>query len=74
MLSSRALFSQVAVIKEIEGKVSVIRNTVPIKLDLDDEIFEYDFIEVGENSKLKINLYGINGISADLIFIPIQIV
>ncbi|APS98531.1 hypothetical protein Bmayo_01590 [Borreliella mayonii] len=68
MLSSRALFSQVAVVKEIEGKVSVIRNTFPVKLDLDDEIFEYDFIEVGENSKLKINLYEINGISADLIF------
>ncbi len=63
------MFSQVAVIKEIEGKVSVIRNTVPIKLDLDDEIFEYDFIEVGENSKLKINLYGINGISADFNFL-----
>ncbi|WKC78800.1 hypothetical protein QIA30_02135 [Borreliella turdi] len=62
------LFSQVAVVKEIEGKVDVFRNTFPVKLDLDDEIFEYDFIEVGENSKLKINLYDINGISADLIF------
>ncbi|WKC77886.1 hypothetical protein QIA31_02110 [Borreliella turdi] len=62
------LFSQVAVVKEIEGKVGVFRNTFPVKLDLDDEIFEYDFIEVGENSKLKINLYDINGISADLIF------
>ncbi len=68
LLSSRALFSQVAVVKEIEGKVGVVRNTFPVKLDLDDEIFEYDFIEVGENSKLKINLYEINGISADLIF------
>ncbi|SCW31921.1 hypothetical protein SAMN02983004_00533 [Borreliella japonica] len=68
MLLSRALFSQVAVVKEIEGKVGVIRNTFYVKLDLDDEIFEYDFIEVGENSKLKINLYEINGISADLIF------
>ncbi|MCD2390669.1 hypothetical protein LRB50_02570, partial [Borreliella burgdorferi] len=68
MLSSRTLFSQVAVVKEIEGRVSVVRNTFPVKLDLDDEIFEYDFIEVGENSKLKINLYEINGISADLIF------
>ncbi|QFI14948.1 hypothetical protein QIA37_02150 [Borrelia sp. CA_690] len=68
MLSSGALFSQVAVVKEIEGKVGIIRNTFPVKLDLDDEIFEYDFIEVGENSKLKINLYEINGISADLIF------
>ncbi len=74
MLSSEALFSQVAVVKEIEGKVGVIRNTFPVKLDLDDEIFEYDFIEVGENSKLKINLYEINGVSVDLIFIPIQIV
>nr|WP_267917289.1 hypothetical protein [Borreliella afzelii] len=68
MLSSEALFSQVAVVKEIEGKVGVIRNTFPVKLDLDDEIFEYDFIEVGENSKLKINLYEINGVSVDLIF------
>nr|WP_320292799.1 hypothetical protein [Borreliella sinica]WPM06301.1 hypothetical protein QIA41_02690 [Borreliella sinica] len=69
MLSSGVLlFSQVAVVKEIEGKVGVVRNTLPIKLDLDDEIFEYDFIEVGENSKLRINLYEINGISADLIF------
>ncbi len=68
LLSSRALFSQVAVVKEIEGKVGVVRNTFSVKLDLDDEIFEYDFIEVGENSKLKINLYEINGISADLIF------
>ncbi|WNY66274.1 hypothetical protein QIA45_01580 [Borreliella andersonii] len=68
LLSNRALFSQVAVVKEIEGKVSVVRNTFPVKLDLDDEIFEYDFIEVGENSRLKINLYEINGISADLVF------
>ncbi|WNY64876.1 hypothetical protein [Borreliella carolinensis] len=68
MLSSGALFSQVAVVKEIEGKVNVVRNSFSVKLDLDDEIFEYDFIEVGENSKLKINLYEINGISADLIF------
>ncbi|EEF84828.1 hypothetical protein QIA25_02185 [Borreliella spielmanii] len=68
MFSNKTLFSQVAVVKEIEGKVSVIRNTFPVKLDLDDEIFEYDFIEVGENSKLRINLYEINGVSADLIF------
>ncbi|WKC57887.1 hypothetical protein [Borrelia sp. P9F1] len=61
-----ALFSQVAFIKEMEGKVSVLRNTIPVKLDLGDEIFEYDFIEVGDKSKVKISLYGINGVSSDL--------
>ncbi|UER68016.1 hypothetical protein LKV13_01615 [Borrelia sp. BU AG58] len=62
------LFSQVASVKEMEGRVSVLRNTVPVKLDLGDEIFEYDFIEVGDNSKVKIGLYGINGVSSDLTF------
>ncbi|UGQ16008.1 hypothetical protein [Borrelia sp. RT5S] len=61
-----ALFSQVAFIKEMEGRVSVLRNTVPVKLDLGDEIFEYDFIEVGDNAKVKVSLYGINGVSSDL--------
>lgn len=60
------LFSQVASIKEMEGQINVVRNAVPVKLNLGDEIFEYDFIEVGDNSKLKIGLYGINGITSDL--------
>ena len=60
------LFSQVASVKEIEGQINVIRNSIPVKLDLGDEIFEYDFIEVGDNSKIKIGLYGINGVSSDL--------
>ncbi|AYE36733.1 hypothetical protein DB313_01650 [Borrelia turcica IST7] len=68
MLSRIALFSQVASIKEMEGRVNVLRNAVPVKLDLGDEIFEYDFIEVGDNSKIKIGLYGINGVSSDLTF------
>ncbi|WP_051374065.1 hypothetical protein [Borrelia persica] len=50
----------------MEGQINVIRNSVSVTLDLGDEIFEYDFIEVGNNSKIKINLYGINGIEADL--------
>ncbi|AHH05091.1 hypothetical protein BmHG_00328 [Borrelia miyamotoi] len=61
-----ALFSQVASVKEMEGQINVVRNAIPIKLDLGDEIFEYDFIEVGDNSKIKIGLYGINGVSSDL--------
>ncbi|BCR21758.1 hypothetical protein [Borrelia sp. HM] len=60
------LFSQVASVKEIEGQINVIRNAISVKLDLGDEIFEYDFIEVGDNSKIKIGLYGINGVSSDL--------
>ncbi|ACH93275.1 uncharacterized conserved protein [Borrelia duttonii Ly] len=66
-LSSQViLFSQVASIKEMEGQINVIRNAVYVKLNLGDEIFEYDFIDVGSNSKLKISLYGINGIESDL--------
>ncbi|APR64804.1 hypothetical protein baBA2_000311 [Borrelia anserina] len=67
LLSSQLfLFSQVASIKEIEGRINIIRNAIPVKLDLGDEIFEYDFIEVGDNSKIKIGLYGINGVASDL--------
>ncbi|WP_445435915.1 hypothetical protein [Candidatus Borreliella tachyglossi] len=68
LLSRVVLFSQVALIKEIEGQINVVRNTIPIKLYLGDEIFEYDFIEVGDNSKIKIGLYGINGVLSDVTF------
>ncbi|BDU62998.1 hypothetical protein BOFE_05380 [Candidatus Borrelia fainii] len=66
LLLQVTLFSQVASIKEMEGQINVIRNAISVKLNLGDEIFEYDFIEVGDNSKIKIGLYGINGIASDL--------